>query len=330
MNMMNVALNHQNNLQSFTSPNFKGRVSAEIVQIGQKEKLLIHETAFFREYKSMKKSIDYLKQSFPDEKQPLILVGACSSGEQALSIKMLLNDRTPKILGFDISRKAIDEANSQVYRIYQPIKNTDLKKIKEWNVAAYGDEFLAFDRPNQNLSPEKKRLRKVFYQTFDEIKRTTPKNNFFKRMYENIISKITGGISHNMNVKIFRIKKTIDSGCEFVQGDILQLNKIVPEGKAHMITFSNALYHLVTENAGFCGVRKQIPLRSMLEIFERIAKQTNKALVKKGLFVFGEREDKQMTNIKLFCEILKENGFREVINPNKRYCNIWQKYKDID
>ena len=191
MNMMNVALNHQNNLQSFTSPNFKGRVSAEIVQIGQKEKLLIHETAFFREYKSMKKSIDYLKQNFPDEKQPLILVGACSSGEQALSIKMLLNDRTPKILGFDISRKAIDEANSQVYRIYQPIKNTDLKKIREWNVAAYGDEFLAFDRPNQNLSPEKKRLRKVFYQTFDEIKQTTPKNNFFKRMYENIISKMS-------------------------------------------------------------------------------------------------------------------------------------------
>lgn len=330
MNMMNVALNHQNNLQSFTSPNFKGRVSAEIVQIGQKEKLLIHETAFFREYKSMKKSIDYLKQNFPDEKQPLILVGACSSGEQALSIKMLLNDRTPKILGFDISNKSINEANSQTYRIYQPIKNTDLKKIKEWNVAAYGDEFLAFDRPNQNLSPEKKRLRKVFYQTFDEIKQTTPKNNFFKRMYENIISKITGRISHNMNVKTFRIKKTIDSGCEFVQGDILQLNKIVPEGKAHMITFSNALYHLVTEDAGFCGVRRQIPLKSMLEIFEEIAKQTNKTLVKKGLFVLGEREDKQMTNIKLFCEILKENGFREATNPSNRYCNIWQKYKDID
>lgn len=110
----------------------------------------------------------------------------------------------------------------------------------------------------------------------------------------------------------------------------MQLNKIVPEGKAHMITFSNALYHLVTEDAGFCGVRRQIPLKSMLEIFEEIAKQTNKTLVKKGLFVLGEREDKQMTNIKLFCEILKENGFREATNPSNRYCNIWQKYKDID
>ena len=128
----NTPAYHQNKIKPLkANTNFKGHGGHEILEIGKDSLLLRHETAFFREYNTLNKGINYLRQHFPKEKNPRIIVGACSTGEEALSIKMLMPDKKPKILGFDISPNSIAEAKTGIYTISQP-KDDISRKFISW------------------------------------------------------------------------------------------------------------------------------------------------------------------------------------------------------
>ena len=129
--------------------------------------------------------------------------------------------------------------------------------------------------------------------------------------------------------KTFKVRRPNDVKCDFVEGDIQNLDKLVSKGKAHMITFSNALYHLVTEDICYGAIREKLPKAEVNKVIVNVAKQVNKALTNRGLFVIGEHEDKQMTDMKLVSKILEENGFKSLEKKKGKYCNIWVKYKDV-
>ena len=85
---------------------------------------LIHETAFFRESETDEFVKNYLVQNFLSKNQPVnIVVGACSTGEEAYSQAMLYDEYNGlvDILGFDLSPKAIELAQEGDFIIYDNI-----------------------------------------------------------------------------------------------------------------------------------------------------------------------------------------------------------------
>ncbi len=306
---------------------FKGHGGHEILEIGRDTLLLRHETAFFREYNTLNKGINYLRQHFPKEKSPKIIVGACSTGEEVYSIKMLMPDKKPKILGFDISPNSIAEAKTGIYTISQPKDDISKKFISWLGVSAYKDEFLGFGNPKTH---KEKVLKNLFNNNFIQIaEKSPPKKNPIKKFFNKLSFKFLQDMNPEFNDKIFILKNQKNTGCEFVQGDVQHLDEIVPKGKAHAVSFRNAMYHLVTMN-NENEERIQVPIERAKPILQHIAKQVNKALIKDGIFILGEREDKQLTNTKLLSKVFKENGFKEIAKTKNGYCNIWAKVKDVD
>ena len=323
----NTPIYYQTKTNPAKTTNFKGHGGHEILEIGKDTLLLRHETAFFREYNTLNKGINYLRQHFPKEKSPRIIVGACSTGEEVLSIKMLMPDKKPKILGFDISPNSIAEAKTGIYTISQPKDDVSRNFISWLGISAYKDEFLGFGKPKTH---KEKIMKNLFNNNFTQIaEKSTPKQNPIKRFFNKLSFILLRDINPEFNDKIFALKDPKNTGCKFIQGDIQHLDKIVPKGKAHAISFRNAIYHLVTmENEN--DERIQIPLKIAEPTLNHVAKQINKALTKDGIFILGEREDKQLTDTKLLSKVLKKNGFKEVAKTKNGYCNIWAKIKDVD
>lgn len=308
---------------------FKGHGGHEIIKQGKDVLLLRHETAFFREYDTLNRSVNYIRQHFPNEKSPRIVVGACSTGEEALSFKMLMPDKTPKILGFDLSPDSVKEAKSSVYTISRPTDKKSRQFIKEMGYDAYKDEYLGFE-PNQDekITRNQKILKELFNKTFVEKEENPPRLiNPIKNFMDYIRVKLS--LDFKLDTKTFAVKNPKNIGCEFVQGDIRHLDKIVPEGKAHAVSFRNALYHLVTTN-DTQGYRVTKPSNETKPIMTTIAKQINKALTKDGILILGEKENLQLTDTKLLSEVLLENGFKKAVKNKNGYCNVWKKVSDID
>lgn len=306
---------------------FKGHGGTELLELGKDALLLRHETSFFREYNTLNKSINYLRQHFPNERNPKIIVGACSTGEEALSIKMLMPDKKPQILGFDIGPNSIEEAKSGVYTISQPKDDTSKEYLAWRGFSAYKDEFLGFGNPKTR---NQKILKNLFNNTFTQISEdSTPgKTNPVKKFINKLRFLFFKDINPEFNDKTFALKDPKNTGCKFIQGDIQHLDEIAPEGQAHAISFRNAIYHLLTTNNQSERIPK--PVEEAEPILKQVAKQINKALTKNGIFILGEREDKQLTDTKLLSKVFKENGFKEVAKTKNGYCNIWAKIKDVN
>lgn len=321
--------NPTTNMSYACSPKFKGQATHEILKIDNKKQLIRHETAFFRDYYTIKKSIDYLKNTFSNNANRQIIVGACSSGEQALSIEMLMKEQQHNILAFDISPQSVKDAKKLTFQINKPKNEQSRIELKNRSIVGYNDEFLAFNSGEQFSANTQKKLKKMFNQTFIEIETIPKKVNYFKMLMEKLRCLITKDIEPEFITKTFKARNPKDIKCKFVEGDIRNLDKLVPKGQAHMVTFSNALYHLITEEGCHGAMRYALPKKETYKIVTNIVKQVNKALTNRGLFILGEQEDKQMTDIKLVSEILKENGFKPLENLKGKYCNIWVKYKDV-
>lgn len=85
--------------------------------------LTVNETYFMREKEHLITVKDYIAKDFFENNKTLkILSAGCSTGEEAYSLSIMLNELTPKhktkfsILGLDISKRAVDIANSGAYR----------------------------------------------------------------------------------------------------------------------------------------------------------------------------------------------------------------------
>jgi chemotaxis protein methyltransferase CheR len=85
------------------------------------EALLVHETYFFRELAPLRQLVDgHLAQTVRRRGRARVWSAACSTGEEPLSLAMLLDERglldQVEILGTDVSAEAISQARSGRHR----------------------------------------------------------------------------------------------------------------------------------------------------------------------------------------------------------------------
>ncbi|MEE3349239.1 MAG: CheR family methyltransferase [Candidatus Gastranaerophilaceae bacterium] len=325
----------RNNLQITFSPyqiqndnnrktvNFSGYLGNESVKVMGEYVRLRHETAFLRELETLEYIKQYLLENFPEIPVKNILIGACSTGEEALSMKMVMNKVPSRITAFDLGKKAINRAKKGYYSISEPRYEDDKKYVEEWGLSAYNDKFLAFKKP-QDMTQKEKTYHKAFNKIFKEINTEDGKNKFLNRI--RVFFKSFGEF-HMIDVrtKYFKLKDLRKLNCEYIEGDIRNLDEITKGRKYQAFTFRNAFYHLITTNDDY---RTPLGEHHTRKILAEILPKINKSLDMKGLFAIGKKEDEQICDVLLLTKMLKEYGFKEAKHFDNPYCYIWKKVKE--
>lgn len=313
-------LNNNFNNQTIKTPNFFGHAGFEKLpfKYGIRNGVTT-ETRLFRDYKSVKFALDYIDKVFKNTPKNII-VGACATGEDVFSIKML--GKTPyNITAFDLGTETIKKAKTGIIEIDLPANEKSRKYVERMRMDAYNDKFLTEE---YDLNEEKIHLKQLFEKHFKEIESNT---KLIYKLKEKL-KKIFFTIFIEFDKKYYQMKDC-NKNCEFKNGDIMDLEKIIPlNQKYHMFTFKNALYHLITDN-NYCA-RESVEPKKAKEILNKIFSDINKTLVKKGLFIMGEYENYQHKSMYLVNKSLINNGFLPLRMPNRPYLNIWEKVKEID
>lgn len=302
--------------------NFKGHAGCEdiITKLGMRDSVTT-ETRFFRDYESMKFGVNYVKEVFKNLKEKYFIVGACSTGEDVHSFKMLMGNDPVKITGFDIGAETVEQAKSGIFNLYVPADSNTSKYTKIIDMTTYNDSFLAFDKPN--MTKEEKKLKKAFQKNFESIdvkdKLIYKLKETFRRMFDITYAEF--------NKFKFKYKNT-ETDLEFITADIRDFKNILPERKGQIFAFKNSFYHIVTDN-NIC-TRQELPRKEVKPMLDSIFKNVNKSLDMNGLFIMGEKEHEQKSNVHIIAESLLDNGFIPIRMPDRPYQNIWKKVKEVD
>ena len=282
---------------------------------------LVHETAFFREAETDEFLKNFILTQWKNKPKINIICGACSTGEEVITLSMLLNEIKNKvsILGLDISHNSIKEAKSKIYRTsYNPRRNT----------SADEDRFLWLPDTKKKLSDKEQEYKNLFEQFFDKIdikelslfNKRQNNNSISLKVFDRLMNFLSGGKNDKKYKGVFRLKDGMAENCSFKQADIMDINLITSENKADIITFRNAIYHLITEELDFC---RYIKLDSYL-IVDKILSRIKASLNPNGLIVFGANEKEQILNDKLISDRLIINGFKP-LNGTEKTATVWQK-----
>jgi len=282
---------------------------------------LREETAFVREPDTLEFIKNYVDENFSKKPKISIVIGACSTGEEVHSLNMLLGDNAKKtdIIGFDLGKKAIEDAKSLKFTIKNP-KNQ--KREKLFGYSAHKDCYLAFPT-EKPLTEKQEAYKKAFNEMFEETNIEQPQKGLLAKFCSYILGNSKD--SEEYEYKNFKLKDGQSNNCKFLQGDIQKLDKIVPEGQTDVLMFRNALYHLlaVDKMNGFLRLPKEE--KESKPIMEKIAQQAYKALDENGILVFGEQESEQMTDWSLVSKVLLKNGFEPIWGKDKDSLNVWKK-----
>lgn len=279
------------------------------------------ETRLFRDLKTIKFAANYLKNIFINDPEKKIVIGACSTGEEAYSFKMLMGETPSKIIGFDIGKETIKTAKTGIIEINVPTDKDAQKYAEAMAMDTYKDRFLVSEI---SANEEEKELKKIFNDNFKPIESK-----------EKIIFKLKEALRKLLDItyiefdrKMYRIKNP-DNIPEFKNGDVTDIEKTIPLDKQnHLFSCKNALYHMITDN-NYC-LRESIDPRNIKIILNKIFGDANKALKKDGLFIMGEEEHLQHTSMHLVSKALLENGFLPIRMPDRPYLNVWKKVKEVD
>lgn len=301
---------------------FRGHAGCEeiISRLGMRDSVTT-ETRFFRDYESMKFGVNYVKNVFKNLKEKYFIVGACSTGEDVHSLKMLMGKKPVKITGFDLGEETIEDAQSGIFNLYVPADSDTRKYTKVIDMSTYDDAFLVTDK--ENLTPEQKKLKGIFNKNFERIdskdKLIYKLKETFRRMFDMTYAEF--------NKVKFKYKNS-DQCFEFARADIRDFRDILPKRKAQLFTFKNSFYHILTDN-NYC-TRQQLARSTTKPMLDEIFININKSLDMKGLFIMGEKEHEQRSDIHIIGKSLLDNGFLPVRMPNRPYLNIWKKVKEVD
>lgn len=127
------------------------------------------ETALFRDLQTKNFVKEYIIKNFNDKNEIKIIVGGCSTGEEAYTFSMLLKDlaNKVKITGFDLSKEAIKSANSKKL-LMQKQKETPkgYYSIMGFLKNALKDSYLCFSDSTQ-LTKEQTECKKLFDEFFE-------------------------------------------------------------------------------------------------------------------------------------------------------------------
>ncbi len=269
---------------------------------------LIHETAFFRGVSTLEFIKNHLSKTLTPDNPLRMANFGCSTGEETYTLAMLFNDHpnSLQITGYDLGEKAIQSAQKGHF----PIEPLGGRQFYD----AYKDNYLAFS--DHKLSSKQKEYRTLF-------------NSFFKtnsNLYESVKELLLSCLKERpIKTKYFQLKDdSLKKHCQFKQGDIMEIDRILEPDSTEIVLFRNALYHLITkENLGRRYPKRIVKTRPVLnEFFSKI----HTALSENGLFVLGENENHQTTRLgQLIHEELENAGFKPIHFIDGEVPSVWQK-----
>ena len=315
-----------NTLRNYNMSNdttsFKGHLGSEKILKKGANLVLRHETALFRDMQTKNFVKDYILKNFSNKPNINMVVGACCSGEEAFTYSMLLDSLKSKlsILGFDLSKKSIEQAKTGKV-LMQEAKGVP-EKLMDLYSSHFKDSFLCF-KPKKALNPEQLEQKKLF----DEFFEITPeiykeKESLGYKIQRWYMAKFLNVAMPTYDSKIIKIKDGKLGNCTFKEGDILNLADVTSGEKADVITFSNAMYHLTTDDVANGMMR--ICKKNSEEVVRNIAKNVKENLNSNGIFVLGENEITQMMDSTTVPKVFKELGFEPLNKTEEHFENVWR------
>ena len=281
---------------------------------------LRHETAFFREQEVKEYIKKYVEKNWKNKNEINIVSAGCSTGEEAITYSMLFRNMKQKvnILGFDLSADSIRKANSREYVLSRPVA---IHRNQSYSCySAFKDAYLAF--PQDKLNNVQKKNKEVFKEYFQPV--VKPSISYKQQLKTRLLNDFSFWNSDiPLENRYYRLKKDKAENCKFVVGDVEDINKILGGKKADIISFSNVMYHELTDdmcNIGYrtLKVKSDIILKNLIERFKE-------SLVDGGLLVFGTNESKQMPKYGNVINTMKKSGFKPMnIAPHGAPC-VWIK-----
>ena len=231
------------------------------------------DTCFYRDIPTLISATKILKEEFP--RGTIIMDFAGSNGEEAISLYSLLND-TPgnnyKIYSYDKSETAVKLGQKGIYTIFS---------------TNAGDNFLLTDtkyakRLNDNKGFIKK-LRNCFYEIMEPAKR--PDYTINDPVYLYRLMAVP-----DFEVKYFKLKNRYKNKIKIEEGDINNIENLLPQKKAGAILFRNAFY-IETGNYGVneFNLFEDLSINKK-EIIEKIVDKVYDKLLPGGLFILGDIE----------------------------------------
>ncbi|GAA0729547.1 CheR family methyltransferase [Sphingomonas japonica] len=114
------------------------------------EALLNQETSFFRDAGVLEQAIEAVLKRLDAAPfvRPRIWSVGCSTGQEALSLAMLLDERTPaaaprvEIIASDVSQRALDRARAGRYSQFEIQRGLPVRRMLQW-FDAVGEEWTA-------------------------------------------------------------------------------------------------------------------------------------------------------------------------------------------
>lgn len=172
-------------------------------------------SGFYRDFPTLIAAAGIINKTFPEG--TMILDGACSSGEELISLYSLLqNSHRYKFVGFDKSDDALKLAGKNIYSVLEN----------------YRDDFLIKNQDDSLLV----NLQKLFGRVME----TAPEPDF-ELNEKNSLFEV------DREIKYFKMKDEHRKNIDFVKLDITDVDNFLPEEEAGAIFFRNALY-LLTGN----------------------------------------------------------------------------------
>lgn len=315
--------------------NFKGDISNETTSDGR---WLLHQTHFFKEPETDEIVQNYIRYEFEDEPEINIVSGACSSGEEAKSYAMMLDDLGEKvnISGFDISEYSVEKAKKSKVSLIIEAQGADAL------IPCDMEKFLTDDN-TEGLTEYQKRCREKFKEyyiedgkpytepTFPEVVKKLEekkkllrdcKNPLDRLFLEGDIERCEADAKKMCTYQDFEAKEGSFKNCSFKKGDVLDLEKLYDSKKSsiNVLLYRYALYHTLRDLDK--GYRALLP--NAKQIMGKIARQMNKVVKQDGLVVFGELEPDEIVEREM-----QKNGFRKLVYKNKEINNVWVKERNV-
>lgn len=248
----------------------------------------VHQTSFFRDIETLEFLRDKIFDVFP--KGTRIADFGCSNGEELYSIMMLLSpnnaDRRYKATGFDVAPRVVERA--QVGPFFT--KDDYIEAVID-NKAGYSCSnkkylrnlfFNCFETVPDDFISDAKRFYR--YDILDkQIKSETNPQKFLKLKCFKEISE------HRLDYPIGKTylpkKEFVQNRVNFKVGDVANMSQLIrPDGKAGVIIFKNAWFHVL-------GSHRTLDMSKInLDKAQIIMEMAYKELPENGLFVIGNLE----------------------------------------
>ncbi len=305
--------------QTNNQTNFCGHLGYEYIKGFGMKNGVSTETCFFRDFDTIDFATKYLKNTFKEVKEKSIIIGACSTGEDAYSIKMLMGNTPARITAFDLGRKTVQKAQKGYFGIFQPDGEYMFSHPEIKYTDALKDIFIL--QPDRNLEKKEQVLKNLFLDKFEKENKS---DNLLDEIHS-FIKRILKQDKKEQEQDIFKLKDTVEK-CDFIQGDIRDINSFLPDKKVQLFSFKNAFYHLVTDN-NYC-TRQELPKSRIKQMLDNIFRDINKKLDMNGLFIMGEKEHEQTSNVNIITKSLLDNGYIPIRLKEQPYPNVWKKVKE--